>query len=296
MDNVKINRALISVSDKSGIIELCKALQKLGVELLSTGGTYRLLRDNDVDVIEVSEYTGFPEMMDGRVKTLHPKIHGGLLGRRNADGSGPDVEVMSNNDISAIDLVVVNLYPFEEAVARPDCDLATAIENIDIGGPSMVRSAAKNYQSVATLMDIDDYERVVHELEANNGSLSGECRFKLAVKAFQVIAGYDAAISTYLGTLDSSGKNIEQLPDTMTLHFEKAQELRYGENPHQQAAFYRQRGITEANVSTARQIQGKELSFNNIADTDAALECAKSFTDPACVIATPGNRPSMLSR
>jgi len=289
MENVKVNRALISVSDKSGIVDLCKALQDMGVELLSTGGTYRLLRENDVDVIEVSEYTGFPEMMDGRVKTLHPKIHGGLLGRRNADGSGPDVEVMKKNEISTIDLVVVNLYPFEETVARPDCDLATAIENIDIGGPTMVRSAAKNYQSVATIMDANDYNQIVSELQANNGSLSGECRFNLAVKAFQIIAGYDAAIATYLGGVDSSGKNIKSLPDSMTIHFEKTQDMRYGENPHQQAAFYRKSGIEEANVSSARQIQGKELSFNNIADTDAALECVKSFTEPACVIVKHAN-------
>ncbi len=289
MENTKIKRALISVSDKSGIVDLCKSLEIAGVEMLSTGGTFNLLRKHGVQVTEVSEYTGFPEMMDGRVKTLHPKIHGGLLGRRNNDGSGPDVEVMKANDIPPIDLVVVNLYPFQETVAKPDCDLATAIENIDIGGPTMVRSAAKNYQSVATVMHVSDYPLIIEELQQNEGCLSATTRYNLAVKAFQTIAAYDAAIAGYLGTIDNAGNRLKTFPAEMTIHFEKAQEMRYGENPHQKAAFYTQPGTREASISTARQIQGKELSYNNIADTDAALECVKSFEEPACVIVKHAN-------
>lgn len=289
MENIKVHRALVSVSDKSGIVDLCQSLQKAGVQILSTGGTFRLLRENDVAAIEVSDYTGFPEIMDGRVKTLHPKIHGGLLGRRNADGSGMDAEVMKAHDIETIDLLIVNLYPFEAVIAKPDCDLQTAIENIDIGGPAMVRSAAKNYPCVATVTDVSDYAGIVQELNENGNCLTGQTRFKLAVKAFERIAAYDAAIANYMSAIDEQGNNTGRFPGTLTGQFVKAQEMRYGENPHQKAAFYIQSELNEASVSSARQIQGKELSFNNIADTDAALECVKSFPEPACVIVKHAN-------
>ena len=289
MDNIRVNRALVSVSDKTGIVEFCQSLQRSGVQILSTGGTFRLLLDHDVAAIEVSDYTGFPEMMDGRVKTLHPKVHGGLLGRRDADGSGMDAEIMKAHDIEAIDLLVVNLYPFEAVIANPDCDLQTAIENIDIGGPAMVRSAAKNYASVATVTDVADYAGIISELNDHDNCIAASTRFKLAVKAFERIAAYDAAISNYIGQIDEQGINTGQFPGTLTGQFVKAQEMRYGENPHQKAAFYVQSDLTEASVSSATQVQGKALSFNNIADTDAALECVKSFRDPACVIVKHAN-------
>ncbi len=280
-----IARALLSVSDKTGIVEFARALRALGVELLSTGGTYRLLCDQGIEVIEVSAHTGFPEMMDGRVKTLHPKIHGGILARR-----GTDEAVMAAHGIVPIDLVVVNLYPFAQTVARPDCTLADAIENIDIGGPTMVRAAAKNHAAVGIVVNSGDYDRVIGELR-DHGQLSDATRFDLAVRAFEHTAHYDGMIAQHLGA--RVGKNADAAPDafarTFNLQLAKAQDLRYGENPHQGAAFYVDPLAQEASVATARQLQGKELSYNNIADTDAALECVKSFTKPACVIVKHAN-------
>ncbi len=280
---IKIRRALISVSDKAGIVELAKALADNSVEILSTGGTAKLLADHFIPVIEVSKHTGFPEMMDGRVKTLHPKIHGGILGRR-----GQDDEVMQEHGIGAIDLVVVNLYPFEATISKPDCSLEDAIENIDIGGPTMVRSAAKNHASVAIVVDPSDYENVINEMNAQGGILKDTC-FKLATKAFEHTAGYDGMIANYLGAIVENGKP-EGFPSTFNVQFKKAQTMRYGENPHQEAAFYVSTKQDETSISTATQIQGKELSYNNIADTDAALECVKQFdNDPACVIVKHAN-------
>ncbi|MDX1757211.1 MAG: bifunctional phosphoribosylaminoimidazolecarboxamide formyltransferase/IMP cyclohydrolase [Marinobacter sp.] len=281
--NPPVRRALISVSDKTGIVEFAKALTKLGVELLSTGGTFRLLKENQIAVTEVSDYTGFPEMMDGRVKTLHPKIHGGILGRRGTDDS-----VMAQHQINPIDMVVVNLYPFEATVANPDCDLATAIENIDIGGPTMVRAAAKNHNDVTIVVNASDYGRVLAELSDNGGELSYATRFDLAVKAFEHTAGYDGAIANYLGGRTADNDNAD-FPRTFNSQFVKVQDMRYGENPHQRAAFYAERNPQEASVATARQLQGKDLSYNNVADTDAALECVKPFADPACVIVKHAN-------
>jgi len=276
----KVNRALVSVSNKEGILDFCRKLDQLGIELLSTGGTAKLLATNDINVTEVSDYTGFPEMMDGRVKTLHPKIHGGILGRR-----GIDDEVMAANGINAIDMVVVNLYPFEEAVAKPDCDLATAIENIDIGGPSMIRGAAKNHNDVAIVVDPEDYAPILSELLNNENQLAHQTRFNLALKSFEHTASYDTAIAQYLGKV-----NQQAFPDTLNLQFNKIQSMRYGENPHQNAAFYQEKSPASGTISAATQLQGKELSFNNIADTDAALECVKSFTDnPTCVIVKHAN-------
>jgi phosphoribosylaminoimidazolecarboxamide formyltransferase/IMP cyclohydrolase len=282
-----IKRALISVSDKSGIVDFARSLQRMGVEILSTGGSAKLLRENDIPVIEVSDYTGFPEMMDGRVKTLHPKIHGGILGRR-----GQDDAVMADHGIGAIDLVVVNLYPFSQTVANPDCDLETAIENIDIGGPTMVRAAAKNHKDVAIVVDAVDYGIILDEMSRNSGAISHEIRFHLACKAFEHTAGYDSAIANYLGSITDGGHSTEHradFPRTFSAQFIKSQDLRYGENPHQRAAFYVDARAREASVSTAIQLQGKELSFNNIADTDAALECVKQFKQPACVIVKHAN-------
>ncbi len=279
----RITRALISVSDKTGIVEFARALQQRGVELLSTGGTARLLTDQEIPVTEVSEHTGFPEMMDGRVKTLHPKIHGGILGRR-----GIDDRVMRENEIDPIDLIVVNLYPFERTVADPDCDLATAIENIDIGGPTMLRAAAKNHKDVTVVVDAADYDRVLAEMEANGGAVTDATRFDLAVKTFEHTSNYDGAIANYLGA--RVGGEVATFPRTINLQFQQVQTMRYGENPHQQAAFFVERNQPEACISTARQLQGKELSFNNIADTDAALECVKQFDEgPACVIVKHAN-------
>ncbi len=278
--NKKVTRALISVSDKSGLIEFCQQLHDLNIEILSTGGTAKALLENSIPVTEVSDYTGFPEMMDGRVKTLHPKVHGGILGRR-----GIDDKIMAENAIKPIDLVVVNLYPFEKTVANPDCPLEEAIENIDIGGPTMIRAAAKNYVDVAVIVDPSDYSSIIAELRCDNGYLTETTRFKLAVKSFGHTAHYDKAISDYLGKL-----NQEEFPATLNLQFHHSQSMRYGENPHQNAAFYKEKMPSPGTVSTATQIQGKELSYNNIADTDAALECVKSFTlDPACVIVKHAN-------
>ncbi len=283
-NRVTVKRALISVSDKSGIVEFAAILAKQGVEILSTGGTAALLVENGIDVIEVSSYTGFPEMMDGRVKTLHPKIHGGLLGRR-----GIDEAVMQEHGIKSIDLLVVNLYPFEKTVANPDTDLETAIENIDIGGPAMLRAASKNYKAVTVLTDSDDYQRIIDEMSANNGGVAESTRYDLAIKTFEHTARYDGAIANYFGCLPAAGEK-EEFPRTYTLQVRKVQEMRYGENPHQRAAFYVEQDCAEVSVATSTQYQGKQLSYNNMADTDAALECVKSYNDgPACVIVKHAN-------
>ncbi|EGT3625198.1 bifunctional phosphoribosylaminoimidazolecarboxamide formyltransferase/IMP cyclohydrolase [Morganella morganii] len=295
-----IRRALLSVSDKTGILEFAKALHAQGVELLSTGGTARLLADNGVPVIEVSDYTGHPEIMDGRVKTLHPKVHGGILARRGLDES-----VMADNNINAIDLVAVNLYPFAETVAKAGCTLEDAIENIDIGGPTMVRAAAKNHKDVTIVVNAADYSRVLAEMTANNGSTTHATRFDLAIAAFEHTAGYDGMIANYFGTMvpmhkvpahntdecfeDSLSVEGSKFPRTFNTQLVKKQDLRYGENSHQAAAFYVDTKIDEASVATAIQLQGKALSYNNIADTDAALECVKEFSEPACVIVKHAN-------
>ncbi|WP_323845647.1 bifunctional phosphoribosylaminoimidazolecarboxamide formyltransferase/IMP cyclohydrolase [Microbulbifer magnicolonia] len=288
-DKVAIRRALISVSDKSGIVEFSRQLADMGVEILSTGGTHRQLKEAGIPVVEVSDYTGFPEMMDGRVKTLHPKVHGGILGRRGTDDS-----VMSEHGITPIDMVVVNLYPFAQTVAKPDCTLADAIENIDIGGPTMVRAAAKNHKDVAIVVNASDYDGIIAELKANDGALNQSSRFDLAVKAFEHTAGYDGAIANYLGSIAAGAGAIEdgekqQFPRTFNSQFIKKLDLRYGENPHQKSAFYVEANPAEAGIATAEQLQGKELSYNNIADTDAALECVKAFDEPACVIVKHAN-------
>ncbi len=279
-----IQRALISVSDKTGIVSFAQQLHAAGVEILSTGGTAKLLSDNAVPVIEVSDHTGFPEMMAGRVKTLHPKIHGGILGRR-----GTDDAVMREHAIAAIDMVVVNLYPFEQTVARPDCDLATAIENIDIGGPTLIRAAAKNHAAVTVVVDSADYCVVLEEMAANSGAVTAPTRYRLAVKTFEHTARYDGAIANYLGARSSEGER-EAFPRTLSLQYKKAQGMRYGENPHQGAAFYIEHDPAAATLASARQLQGKALSYNNVADTDAALECVKQFdAAPACVIVKHAN-------
>ena len=279
----KVSRALISVSDKTGIVEFAQALTEQGVELLSTGGTFRLLSENNIAVTEVSDYTGFPEMMDGRVKTLHPKVHGGILGRR-----GKDDGVMAEHGIKPIDMVIVNLYPFAATVADPNCDLPTAIENIDIGGPTMVRSAAKNHKDVAIVVNASDYKTVIDEMQTNQGQLNYTTRYQLMVKAFEHTAGYDGMIANHFGARNTANEK-RDFSDTFNVQYFKTQEMRYGENPHQKAAFYTEANPTEASVATAVQLQGKELSFNNIADTDAALECVKQFDQPACVIVKHAN-------
>ena len=278
-----IRRALISVSDKTGIVDFARALVERGVEILSTGGTAKLLASNGISVIEVADYTGFPEMMDGRLKTLHPKIHGGLLGRR-----GEDDRAMAEHGIPPIDLLVVNLYPFEATVAKPGCSLADAIENIDIGGPAMLRAAAKNHAAVTVVVDAGDYARVLAEMRDNAGAVSAATRFDLAVKVFEHTGRYDGAIANYLGSIQADG-GCDPFPRTYSVQFRKAQEMRYGENPHQGAAFYVEPAPAEACIATARQLQGKELSYNNVADTDAALECVKGFDTPACVIVKHAN-------
>ena len=282
-----IRRALISVSDKTGILEFARELQGLGVEILSTGGTFKLLQDNGVAAVEVADYTGFAEMMDGRVKTLHPKIHGGILGRR-----GTDDAIMQEHGIKPIDLVAVNLYPFEATISKPGCDLPTAIENIDIGGPTMVRSAAKNHKDVAIVVNASDYASVLEGLKA--GGLTYAQRFDLMLKAFEHTAAYDGMIANYMGTVNQAAETLStegrsEFPRTFNSQFIKAQEMRYGENPHQSAAFYVEAKPSEAGIATAIQLQGKELSYNNVADTDAALECVKSFVKPACVIVKHAN-------
>jgi len=281
---IEAKRALISVSDKTGIVEFASALAALGVELLSTGGTAKLLAESGLAVTEVSDWTGFPEMLDGRVKTLHPAIHGGLLARRE---SREHMDTIAAHRIGAIDLLVVNLYPFEQTVARPGCTLEDAIENIDIGGPAMVRSGAKNWRGVAVLTDAAQYQPVLDELRGEGG-LSDGTRFRLAVAAFNRIANYDAAISEFLSRIRDDGSHAE-FPDQANGCFVKLQDLRYGENPHQRAAFYRDLYPAPGSLVTARQLQGKELSYNNIADADAAWECVKSFETPACVIVKHAN-------
>ncbi|MCW2256559.1 phosphoribosylaminoimidazolecarboxamide formyltransferase/IMP cyclohydrolase [Providencia alcalifaciens] len=284
-----IRRALLSVSDKTGVVEFAKALSQRGVELLSTGGTAKLLAESGLTVTEVSDYTGFPEMMDGRVKTLHPKVHGGILGRRGVDDA-----IMQEHSIQPIDMVVVNLYPFAQTVAKPNCTLEDAVENIDIGGPTMVRSAAKNHKDVAIVVNSDDYNRIIEELDNHDNSLNWSTRFDLAIKAFEHTAAYDSMIANYFGELvapyyGDTTQPSGRFPRTLNLNFIKKQDMRYGENSHQNAAFYIEEDPKEASIATATQIQGKALSYNNIADTDAALECVKSFTDPACVIVKHAN-------
>ena len=281
----KIQRALISVSDKSGIVEFAKTLQEsFGVEILSTGGTAKLLSENNINVIEVSDYTGFPEMMDGRVKTLHPKIHGGVLGRR-----GTDDGVMKEHDIQPIDMVVVNLYPFQETISKPDCDLPMAIENIDIGGPTMIRAAAKNHRDVTVIVNADDYQRVLNEMNEQKGQVSDATRFDLAVKVYEHTAQYDGAIANYLGSISTDGSKTT-FPRTFNTQYKQVQLMRYGENPHQSAAFFKEHTQSDSNIASAEQLQGKELSYNNIGDTDAALECVKQFDQgPSCVIVKHAN-------
>ncbi|GAP35280.1 bifunctional phosphoribosylaminoimidazolecarboxamide formyltransferase/IMP cyclohydrolase [Piscinibacter sakaiensis] len=280
--------ALISVSDKTGVVDLARGLHALGIGLLSTGGTARLLAEAGLPVTEVADHTGFPEMLDGRVKTLHPAIHGGLLARRDLPAH---MAALATHGIATIDLLVVNLYPFEATVARADCTLEEAIENIDIGGPAMVRSAAKNWQDVAVLTDASQYAGVLAELRAD-GAVSRATRFALSVAAFNRIANYDAAISDHLSALQADGSRAE-FPAQSNGRFVKLQDLRYGENPHQRAAFYRDLHPAPGSLVTATQHQGKELSYNNIADADAAWECVRSFDaaqdGPACVIVKHAN-------
>ena len=286
-DFLPLRRALLSVSDKTGLVELARALAARGVELLSTGGTAKALRDAGLSVRDVAEVTGFPEMMDGRVKTLHPVVHGGLLGR-----AGIDEAVMAQHGIGAIDLLVLNLYPFEAVTARADCPLAEAVENIDIGGPAMLRSAAKNFARVAVATDPAQYSGIVAELEANAGALSAATRFALSVAAFNRVAQYDAAISNYLSAITDASADVpvrSAFPAQANGSFVKVMDLRYGENPHQQAAFYRDLHPAPGSLASFTQLQGKELSYNNLADSDAAWECVRQFDAPACVIVKHAN-------
>jgi phosphoribosylaminoimidazolecarboxamide formyltransferase/IMP cyclohydrolase len=276
-----LRRALLSVSNKDGLIEFAQALHRRGVALLSTGGTARLLERSGVPVTQVSSHTGFPEIMDGRVKTLHPKIHGGLLGRRDVDD-----EVMQAHGIEPIDLLVVNLYPFAATVAKAGCTYEDAIENIDIGGPAMVRAAAKNHDRVAVIVDPLDYSAVLDELERNEGAVSEATRKRLAAKAFAHTASYDSAVASYLARVNEGAGDF---PQSLALHFQKRLELRYGENPHQTAAFYSIADAQGASIGSAKQLQGRTLSYNNIADGDTAFECVRQFADPACVIVKHAN-------
>jgi phosphoribosylaminoimidazolecarboxamide formyltransferase/IMP cyclohydrolase len=280
-----IKQALISVSDKTGVVEFARALTRFGVTLVSTGGTAQLLREGGLQVTEVAAYTGFPEMLDGRVKTLHPKVHAGILARRDAR---EHMAALERAQIPPIDLVVVNLYPFAATVRRPGSTLGEAIENIDIGGPAMLRSAAKNHEHVAVVSDPADYGAVLKEMESAGGALGAATRLALAQKAFSHTAQYDGAISNYLTALDGAG-GLERFPRRLNLQFERVQPLRYGENPHQEAAFYRDLTPAPGSLGTYRQLQGKELSYNNIADADAAWECVKGFDEPACVIVKHAN-------
>ncbi len=281
---VKIRRALISVSDKTGILSFAKELKKLGIEILSTGGTAKLLRDNDIAVKEVSEYTGFPEMLDGRVKTLHPKIHAGLLALR---GNSEHMKTLEEHNIGLIDMVVVNLYPFEKTTQKPNATIEEVIENIDIGGPSMLRSAAKNFKDVAVICNPNRYAQVIEELKKNKGTLSGDLMRDLALEAFASTSRYDGAIYMYLKNYFIE-KTLSIFPAELNLGFEKIQDLRYGENPHQQAAFYREKGKNKGLVNL-KQLQGKELSFNNILDLNAAFELVEEFSNPAAVIVKHNN-------
>ena len=281
---MSIKRALISVSDKSGITEFAKNLSLLNIEIISTGGTAKLLQESNIPVTEVSDFTGYPEMMAGRVKTLNPKIHGGILARR-----GVDDEVMKKNEIKPIDLVVVNLYPFQETIQNPNCTEDDAIENIDIGGPAMLRSSAKNHISVTVIVDSLDYQSVLDEI-TQNGDTTLSTRKSLAMKTFEHTAQYDGAIANYLGRMEDGFSN------TINLQFVKSQTMRYGENPHQTAAFYKETNLIEASVSASHQLQGKPLSFNNLADADAALECVRDFEEPSCVIIKHANPCGVASR
>ena len=286
-DFLPVRRALLSVSDKTGLLELARALAALGVELLSTGGTARALREAGLAVKDVADVTGFPEMMDGRVKTLHPLVHGGLLGR-----AGVDEAVMAQHGIGAIDLLVLNLYPFESVTARADCTLADAVENIDIGGPAMLRSAAKNFTRVAVATSPDQYPALLAELQDNNGALSAATRFSMSVAAFNRVAQYDAAISNYLSAVTDTTAQVPvraEYPAQMNSTFVKVMDLRYGENPHQSGAFYRDLYPVPGTLATFTQLQGKELSYNTLADSDAAWECVRQFDVPACVIVKHAN-------
>jgi phosphoribosylaminoimidazolecarboxamide formyltransferase/IMP cyclohydrolase len=279
---IPIRRALLSVSDKSALVELARELARRNIELISTGGTARLLAEHGLAVREVSAYTGFPEIMDGRVKTLHPRIHGGLLGRR-----GTDDAAMTLHDIPAIDLLVVNLYPFAQTVARPDCRYNEAVENIDIGGPAMLRAAAKNHEFVAVVVDPADYALLLSELHEHEGATTLPVRSRLAAKAFAHTARYDTMVASFLAAHHQPVA--ERFPATLPLVFEKVQDLRYGENPHQQAAFYRDPALRGVSVANARALQGKDLSYNNIADADTAIECVRQFVEAACVIVKHAN-------
>jgi phosphoribosylaminoimidazolecarboxamide formyltransferase/IMP cyclohydrolase len=278
-----IRQALISVSDKTGVLEFAQALASMNVKLLSTGGTARMLADNGLEVTEVADYTGFPEMLDGRVKTLHPKVHGGILARRDFPAH---MQALATHDIPTIDMVVVNLYPFQQTVAKDQCALEDAIENIDIGGPAMLRSSAKNHKDVVVICDPSDYEQVLTEMQTGQGEVSYETRFALAKKVFAHTAQYDGAITNYLSALGPDLQHATRAvyPETLNLQFTKVQDMRYGENPHQSAAFYRDITAVDGALANYRQLQGKELSYNNIADADAAWECVKSLEGSACVI------------
>ncbi len=284
---VKIKRALISVSDKTGVIEFAKALDAMGVEILSTGGTAKLLTAENIPVIEAANITGFPEILDGRVKTLHPKIHGALLARRDKPSH---LEALQTHGISTIDLVAVNLYPFEQATASNSVQLEDAIENIDIGGPAMIRASAKNYTGVTIVVDPCDYAKVLTDLQKYNGATQLTTRFQLATKAFAHTSAYDAAVASFLSGLENPSGRLEEspnrqiYPEVLSFQVTKVQDMRYGENPHQTAAFYRDLKVSEGLLSSYRQLQGKELSFNNIADADAAWECVRTFDTAACVI------------
>lgn len=278
-----IKQALISVSDKTGVLDFARALSEMGVNILSTGGTAKLLAENGIKVTEVADYTGFPEMLDGRVKTLHPKVHGGILARRDFP---EHVAALEKHGIPTIDMVVVNLYPFQQTIARAECSLEDAIENIDIGGPAMLRSSAKNHKDVTVICDPSDYAQVLRELHANKGEVTFETKFTLAKKVFAHTAQYDGAITNYFTSLGDDKKHATRsaYPTTLNLHFDKVQEMRYGENPHQSAAFYRESNPQAGALANYTQLQGKELSYNNIADADAAWECVKTFDEAACVI------------
>ncbi len=277
-----IRRALLSASNKEGLLEFARALRSRGVTILSTGGTAALLRDDGIEVTDVASITGFPEIMDGRVKTLHPRIHGGLLGR-----SGTDDAVMAEHGIEAIDLVAVNLYPFAATIAKPGCSFDEAVENIDIGGPAMVRASAKNHDRVTVIVDPLDYGTVLAEIDREGGSVSTATRLRLATKAFAHTAQYDAAVASYLDR--AARASVGEFPDLLAMQFRKRLDLRYGENPHQQAAFYVATDVQGASIGSASQLQGKELSFNNIADADTAFECVRQFSEPACVIVKHAN-------
>lgn len=283
-DSMPVRRALVSVSDKTGAAELCNALIDLGVEILSTGGTRQVLSESGIESIDVASHTGSPEIMDGRVKTLHPRIHGGILARRDAQGAGADAQALAEHDIAMIDLVVVNLYPFEATIAREDVGFEEAIENIDIGGPAMLRAAAKNHAAVSVVVDPDDYSLIIEELRSGGG-VSANTRLRLARKAFRHTAAYDAAVSTYLDA--RAGE--DELPSKLVLSFSKVGDMRYGENPHQRGALYRGADAHSGTVVAAHQLQGRKLSFINVMDADAALECVKCFEEPACVIVKHAN-------